>query len=57
MAMEAYAKHEINDAKEDVTNFCEYSIVKVKRPYGFILFVMNCLLPGTGTFISSFMDT
>lgn len=55
--MEAYVKHELSDAQEDVTNFCEYSIVKVKRPFGLILFILNCLLPGTGSIISSFMDS
>jgi len=49
-------KDQFDDARHDASNFCEHSIVKVKRPFGLILFILNIFLPGVGTVISSFMD-
>ena len=35
-------------------NFCDDSIVRVVRPWGIILFILNIIFPGVGTIISAF---
>ena len=52
-----YVEHVGHDIREDASNFCEHSIVKVHPPFGLILFILNCFLPGVGSIISSFMDS
>ena len=39
------------------SNFCDDSVVSVGPPWGFVLFIVNCFLPGVGTMISAFMGT
>ena len=66
--VEAYAKSKFEDAQEraeegldeaadGVKDFCDNSVVKVKEPWGLVLFILNILMPGVGTIISSFLDT
>ena len=53
---ETYIKNLARDTEEDVTDFCDYSVVKVAHPWGLVLFIVNIILPGIGTVISAFMD-
>jgi len=46
----------MHDVREDVTNFCDFAVVKVHHPVGLILFILNIVLPGIGTIVSSFLD-
>ena len=36
--------------------YCEYSAVEVNRVYAFMIFFLNIILPGFGTFVSAFSD-
>lgn len=53
---ETYISDKFDDAKQDVSDFCDYAVVKVDRMWGIGLFITNILLPGVGTFISAFKD-
>ena len=53
----AYAELKAKEATDDVTDFCDHAVVKVKSPWGLVLFIVNIFLPGIGTIISSFMDS
>ncbi len=35
----------------------ESALVEVRKPYNIVLFILNVILPGTGTMISSCFDT
>ena len=48
-------KEHFHDAKEDLTDFCDYAVVEVDKPWHIVLFILNIFLPGIGTFISAFM--
>ena len=49
-------KGQLDEMRGDASNFCEQSVVKVDKPWGLLLFIVNILLPGVGTIVSSFMD-
>ena len=40
-----------------ISNFCNESVVSVRPPWGFVLFLVNIFLPGVGTIISAFLGT
>ena len=50
-------RDKVRDVHHDASDFCDNSVVKVKPPFGLILFICNIFLPGVGTMISALMDT
>ena len=55
MAQE-YVEQKYDETLTDTADFCEFAIVRLDEPYGLVLFIVNCILPGIGTTISAFMD-
>ena len=54
--VEAYAKRATHEFREDGNDFCNSAVVKVSRPIGLVLFIVNIFLPGIGTIISAFLE-